>query len=642
MEVTLPPGDDLAPGLGDKAGKEGLLAGLTASHSEDGRPISAGDRLLTLKRLVESGRLRTLVPVLPLTLKLNGKPYTLEDYYAFESVFQTRMPRQLLLKTGRQVSKSTSVASRGVILSAAIPHFATLYVTPLYEQIRRFSNNYVRPFIDTSPVKALWSGTTTENSVLQRSFKNGAKMFFSFALLDADRIRGISCKSVCFDEVQDMDPAHIPIIRECMSADRLWRLSMYTGTPKTLGNTIEGLWQKSSEGEWAIPCYACKKLNIPRMGYDLERMIGPWHKTIGKDRPGTICANPACGKVIFPRQGRWIHKQDKLRWKFAGYHIPQVIMPMHCEDEEAWSDLLGKRAGRGNVTPGKYHNEVLGESYDIGTKLINQSELERSCLLGWHNEPMNPQKALEAAPQYSIRCLAVDWGGGGEDEVSFTSLAVLGFRADGVIDVIYGRRLLTPHDHLEEAVQIIRTYRMFNCNMMAHDYTGAGSLRETVCIQAGLPMEGIMPMMYCRTAKQGPITFHQATQEHPRNYWMLDKARSLLTTCGAIKLRRVRFFKWDKEDDENPGLISEFLALQENYTETTSAGQIYSVVRNPMFPDDFAQAVNIGCAAIWHRTQTWPNLAELAGLQLTIQQMASAGPENPWIEDTLGGYFRGP
>ncbi len=615
---------------------------LVSGRSPDGRALSAGDRLLAFKRLVESGKLRTLVPVLPLTLKLNGKPYALDDYYPFESVFQTRLPRQLLLKTGRQVSKSTSIAARGVLLSAAIPHFATLYVTPLYEQIRRFSNNYVRPFIDTSAVKRLWVGTSNENSVLQRSFANGAKMFFSFAMLDADRIRGISCKSVCFDEVQDMDPAHIPIIRECMSADRVWRLSMYTGTPKTKDNTIEGLWQHSSEAEWAIPCRACNKLNIPRMGWDLERMIGPHRKSISKDRPGTICANPQCGKVIFPRMGRWLHKKEDLRWKFPGYHVPQVIMPMHCEDEEAWSELLGKRAGRGNTTPGKYYNEVLGESYDVGTKLINQSELEKACTLGWANTERPHPRALAAAANYPVRCLAVDWGGGGEEEVSFTVLAVLGFRPDGQIDVIYGRRLLTPHDHLEEAIQIIRTYRMFDCNMMAHDYTGAGSLRETVCVQAGLPLETMMPMMYCRTARSGPITFHQATPEHPRNYWQLDKARSLLTTCGAIKLKRIRFFNWDHEDRDNPGLISDFLALQENYTETRTAGQIYSVVRNPMFSDDFAQAVNIGCCALWHRTQTWPNLAELAGLQLTIQQMNAAGPDHPWENDELSGYFRQP
>lgn len=636
---------EVPPGAGDNAGNSGpneeILKGLFGSQ-KDGHQVSDTDRLGAFRRLVESGRLKTLVPVLPLVLNLGGKPYSLEDYFPFESVFQMRLPRNLLLKTARQVSKSTCAAARGVLLSNSIPNFSTLYVTPLYEQIRRFSSNYVRPFIDTSPVKGLWSGTSTENSVLQRSFKNGSKMFFSFALLDADRIRGISAKSVCFDEVQDMDPAHLPVIKECMSADRQWRLAMYTGTPKALDNTIEGLWQRSSQAEWCIPCTGCKKLNVPRIGYDLEKMIGPHRKSISKDNPATVCA--ACGRTIFPRTGRWIHKDtsNNKRWRFPGYHVPQIIMPMHCEDEEAWSELLGKFSGVGNFTAAKVYNEVFGESYDVGTKLINRSDLQKACVLPWDNIPEHPSEALARVNNYPIRCLAVDWGGGGEDEVSFTVMAVLGFRPDGAIDVIYGRRLLTPHDHLEEAVQIIRTYRMFNCSMFVHDYTGAGSLRETVAVQAGMPLENVVPVMYTRTSRSNIMNFHSGDELHPRNYWQLDKARSLLLTCAAIKLGRVRFFHWDHIDLDRPGLIADFEALCEHKVETKLAGEIYTVTRNLMFPDDFAQAVNIGCCALWHRTQTWPNIAQIAGLQLTIQQMQAAGPENPWEDDRLSGYFRQP
>jgi hypothetical protein len=61
-----------------------------------------------------------------------------------------------------------------------------------------------------------------------------------------------------------------------------------------------------------------------------------------------------------------------------------------------------------------------------------------------------------------------------------------------------------------------------------------------------------------------------------------------------------------------------------------------------MLSDDFAQAVNIGCCALWHRTQSWPNLAELAGLQITIQQMNAAGPDTVWVDDPLQGYFHQP
>src|SRR5262249_34700708 len=150
------------------------------------------------RKLAESGLLTTLVPLLPLLLNLNSKPYHLTDHFPFETIFNTHVPRWLLLKAGRQVSKSTSAAARGVVLANWIPNFKILYITPLYEQIRRFSTNYVRSFIDQSPIKHLWLGTHTENSVLQRTFSNNSKMIFSFAYLDADRTRGVSSDFVSF------------------------------------------------------------------------------------------------------------------------------------------------------------------------------------------------------------------------------------------------------------------------------------------------------------------------------------------------------------------------------------------------------------------------------------------------------------
>jgi hypothetical protein len=221
------------------------------SATRNGRNLSATDRLTLFRKLCEWGQIHTLEPLLPLLLTLKGKPYTLDDHFPFSPLFRTRMAKNLLVKSGRQVSKSTSLAANGVIVANAIAHFSTLYVTPLYEQVRRLSGNYVRPFIDQSPVKSLWTGTNTENSVLQRSFKNQSRMYFSFALLDADRVRGLSCDRVNYDEVQDMDPDHIPIIREVMSHSK-WGISWYTGTPKTEDNTIEKLWQRSSQAQWFI------------------------------------------------------------------------------------------------------------------------------------------------------------------------------------------------------------------------------------------------------------------------------------------------------------------------------------------------------------------------------------------------------
>lgn len=607
----------------------------------NGRAQTNVDRISHLRRLTEHGGIQTLEPLLPLCLTLQGKPYELSDHFPFSPVFKTNMPSTLVLKTGRQVSKSTSLASHGVILSNAIPFFRTLYVTPLYEQIRRFSNNYVRPFIDRSPIKSLWTGTSTENSVLQRSFKNLSMMIFSFALMDADRIRGISADKVAIDEVQDMDPDHIPIIREVMSHSS-WGLMQLTGTPKSLDNPLEGLWRRSSQAEWFIPCFGCGEWNIPSMEFHIDKMIGIYHDDISEKIPAVVCHKCQC--PIFPRQGHWVHRYPGRRWKMAGYHVPQIIMPLHYARPDKWAELLAKRQGWGNTTTAMFYNEVLGESVDAGQKLISETELRSAALLPWSNNPTDPSpELLRRLQYYPQRLLSVDWGGGGEDGVSFTTLALLGYTSAGQIHILWGKRLVISQEHLQEAKEVLYWLRRFRCHLVAHDYTGAGIVRETVMVQAGFDLERVMAIQYVRAAAANLIRYVPATPLHNRSHYRLDKTRSLLYTFQAIKLRLIQSFEYDYVNDDNPGLLHDFLALIEEKESSRLAGDIYTITRNPILTDDFAQAVNIGCAALWHANNSWPNYADAAAIgKVTPNQFLSAGSSTHGWEQEKSSFFRQP
>lgn len=863
-----------------------LVESISAPVADTAQLSDHLDRLEAFRKLLAGGRLPTYVPLLPLLLNLKGKPYTLEQHFPFEPLFQSTLTRELLLKAGRQVAKSASLAARCLLLANAIPHFSVLFVTPLFEQVQRFSTQYVKPFIDQSPVRQMWSGTDTENNVLRRSFKNGSKLYFSFAFLDADRLRGIPASSCgvdesvcgqtsyvvtekgtkkivdvqpgesilsydhsgrcCWDVVthkachgrrrtwkvvtsdgkelvltaeswlatnqgwmrvgelvdhlagdmeasgpgddpgrrssgahsesseasrrswsnttgirlsevhrvsfarshavqdqeerrlrelepylqhprqsslrlyvapattwqhlpgfptggegheepgvllchphdasdergeggvaslqevtivsisyagerdvwdlttafnhtffangiatsncQDFDSAFLPILKETMSGPNPWRLFFSAGTPKTLDNTIQGLWSNSSQAEWCIPCLVCKKLNVPAIGYDLEKMIGPDHPDVGPRRAGVICAR--CSRPLDPTLGRWLHKIEAKRWKFPGYHVPQIVLPFHYGDRERWRELLAKQRGYGNTTTAKFYNEVLGESYDVGTKLVNQTDLERACQLPWSNAPHAPLEVLGRLRTYDLIILSVDWGGGGEEQVSFTTLAVMCWRADGKIDVVWGKRLLTPNDHVREAQEVMSIYQQFGCQLLSHDYTGAGALRETLLIQAGLSTERIVPISYVGAARQNVMVYREPTEFHPRAYYQVDKARSLVLTCACIKLGMLRFFRYDHDGADDPGLVNDFLALVENKVSTRAGSDLYTVVRNPMLTDDFAQAVNIGCCTIWYRTDSWPNLAQVANLQVTIEQLAALSPEDPWSDEQLAGPMR--
>ncbi len=603
-----------------------LLADLSLTGYEDDhtRRLMVANHLLS-----KTGRV-SLRPILPLLLQLKGQPYHLKDHFPFEPFFRTRMSKRTLLKTGRQVSKSTSLAAQGVLFSNCIPYFSTLYVTPLFEMIRRFSQNYVRPFIETSPVMKLFSGYTTINSVLQRSFKNRSQMIFSFAYLDAERTRGIPADKNVIDEVQDMDISFLPIIHETMSGSVDWGLTQYAGTPKTLDNTIEQLWLDSSMAEWLIKCPhgGCGVWNIPALEYHLLDMIGPWHPDISEKNPAVVCHK--CRKPINPRSGRWVHRYAKRRWKFAGYHVPQIIMPMHYANPEKWEVLLGKKAGKGNTPLHVFLNEVCGESYDAGAKMVTITDLKRAASLPWENKL---EEARANIGEYIYRICAVDWGGGGvnsknkvdEKYRSYTTVAVMGMLPDGKIHVIYGYRSLHPHAHVREARIILGIMSHFRCSHLVHDYTGSGSVRETVIKQAGLPLERLVPVALEGANRTGLFVYKKASDLQPRAHYQCDKAWSLNLVCQMIKSGYIRFFMYDHHSSNDPGLLHDFLHLIEDKSDTGGLDS-YKILHDPAGPDDFAMAVDIGTMALCRMSGKWPDIADAEQIEISAEGMRAAFP----------------
>lgn len=582
----------------------------TGSHlhlvGDDGADLTG--RLEKARGKLAGTKIENLTSIMPLLFNLNGKPYTLADYFPFEPFYNTRLCRNMVWKTGRQVSKSTNQASQGVLFSNTLPYFHTLFVTPQFELIRRFSGNYVAPFITESPVRGLFLDSSCANNVLQRSFRNKSIMYFSFALLDCDRIRGLSCAKVAYDEVQDLDPAFIPIIREVMSASP-FGISQYTGTPKTLDNTIESLWLDSSMAEWIIPCRACNHWNIPTLEHDLDDMLGPAfvEREISERMPAVVCAK--CSRPINPRDGSWQHAKPELRFEFSGYHVPQLLMPMHYADPDKWAVLQGKRMGFGRTPINVFYNEVCGESFDHGTKLLTVTDLKAAATL--HENDYTTAIRIAQSGIYTQIVLGVDWGGGGVAEDSFTATAVVGMLPNGKLEVIYGWRSLSPNEPIKEAIMVLNLLRDFNCSHLVHDFGGAGSLRETIIAQSGLPENRIIPVAYQRVGV-GPMMnwkrFNERTKK--RSHHMLDKARSLQYTCELIKHKYIRFFKYDHKGPDNPGLLHDFLSLVEDNVDNRHGNNIFTVIRNKKAgPDDFAHAVNMGACALFHGRDDWPDIA---------------------------------
>jgi len=298
---------------------------------------------------------------------------------------------------------------------------------------------------------------------------------------------------------------------------------------------------------------------------------------------------------------------------------------MHYADIDKWQVFVGKRDGLYGTTRTTFLNECCGEAWDEGTKLVSETELRAAAILHKNDIEIAASKIYD----YPRRVLAVDWGGGGMENTSFTAYAVLGMKDDGEIHCIYGYRSMTPHDHSREARICLELLTKFQCSHLVHDYSGAGAFREKFVIDAGYPLDRVVPVWYVPTATQSMFRFIPASEGHPRNHFKCDKTRSLVITCAEIKNGRLKFFEYDFVDDDNPGLVADFLALAEDKIDSRSGRDRYTIVRNQSQADDFAQAVNIGCCALWYTSGKWPNLALAEQYKPSQEFMELASPLAP-------------
>lgn len=361
-------------------------------------------------------------------IKLDGSPFSLSDWPMHRAFYDGRF-RRTLFKTSRQVAKSTTLANFAIIECSLIPHFSTMFVSPTKEQTTRFSNTRVGKTMRYSPViNNRFLRTDLADRVFHKQFTNGAEMLFTYGTDDADRLRGPSTDRNMYDEVQDMlyDPI-ITVGNETMSNSDL-AFETYAGTPKTMENTIQFLWELSTQTEWVIKCQGCGQHQF----IDSEKSIG---------KRGPICLK--CGKYLDPFEAQWIDinppdfsRGEDIDSKLKGFHLNQLIMPFNCPEvmkhrgpEAEKQALLRWRriVTKYEESPiSVFRNEVLGVSDAIGTRMISKDELLALCHFERHLAPVPDNKMMQGI---SFRVAGIDWSGGGTAGVSRTVLWIWGFRA---------------------------------------------------------------------------------------------------------------------------------------------------------------------------------------------------------------------
>lgn len=476
--------------------------------------------------------------------------------------------QEMLLKTGRQVSKSTFNSKDIIIDSLRIAHFNTLFITPLQEQTMRFSRNYLGDDIRNTPfIQQNFWDTSCQDNIFARSFTNGSLVQLAYSLLDADRVRGVPADKLVFDEVQDIPWENIPVINECLSASE-YKWINYTGTPKTIDNTIEHLWRLSTRCEWAVKCAFCRRTNIP----DEENV---W-EMIGEDHP--ICAY--CKSDIRSEipKGRWVIRnpdyQDKKKCQVVGFHLPQIIMPIHYEptkdgENTNWLTLKKKES---RYSKSQFANECLGLSFDQGGRLLTLSELEQASTGEFYSA------YSDSAGVYPLYA-GIDWGISAQTSFSFITVGGFCKNNPHKFKVLFMKRFHST-DVLEQIDQMLVICEKFGVKRVGAD-VGVGHTNNLI-MERNLGPDKLIPFQYTTSS-------HVTAFNKNRSNFSIDKTTSLNLLFMAIKQMQVEFppIPWMREN----AIYDDFMSVYEEIVET-SRGLSKIFTHNKKDPDDAVHALN--------------------------------------------------
>lgn len=497
--------------------------------------------------------------MMPNKEKQTYQNFNFEHREYLRQVYDTSSKRTLL-KCGRQVEKSTLLGNKLLSYSCIVTALNSLYVSPTNQQSKVFSQDRLKEPIETSAFLKSWTTTKLSDNVFLKKFINRSQITLRYAYMNADRCRGIPSDIVCIDELQDILTDNIPVIEETASHSELniggekhkGGIFMYSGTPKSLDNTIEIFWQQfSTQNEWVVPCHNHSIFTgdgkITKVHWNIltEDHIG-LESLICDKCGGKIVANDdmSCWAALNPdimRKGSPVY----IPKPYEGYRIPQLMVPWI-----AHADILQKQK---TYPRDRFYNEVLGLSYDSGLRPLTQQDVIDNCsqYLNMDDASLSRMRTqfLGAVPIYA----GIDWG---TAENTFTVLT-LGTYIDGKFQCFYYRRFegrdADPTTQMEE---IIRTLTHWNVKRIGVDYGGGFWPNDQLTNHFGM----------LRVAKyQYSTPAEKVRWEDGLKRFLVNRTEVMSDIFNAIKRRDVlRFPNWPQF--KSP-FGSDFLNIFSEYNE---------------------------------------------------------------------------
>lgn len=352
--------------------------------------------------------------MLPRILQLDGKPMNVVDRRPmFRPLFKrVRKSRREVYICGRQIGKSASAGGSMVTHLNLRRGFRSLYVAPLAMYVSRMHHTYMGPMQATCQLPWIIQNNQCVNNVSEKTFASGGH-YHGVSCFNSPRgALGLTVDAATFDEVQDLNIEYIPQIREVLGTSN-YRWETYLGTARTLDNTLQVLFEQSSQNEWHMRCPRCGYVNIP-IGEDALKMIQP--QGIGCAR----CSTLERFRPLDVNNGWWKPMFKEREKTFRGFHVPQTIVKDRITPHDRYVDTIyNKLHGVERYSLARFQQEVMGISSEQGARPITIQQIREASTL----------PASHRIEEYSHITGGADWGG--SEITSFTVGTMVGLHYSG-------------------------------------------------------------------------------------------------------------------------------------------------------------------------------------------------------------------
>lgn len=505
-------------------------------------------------------------------LDLKGKPLQFDNYEPFRMIYDMD-PEMMVFKAGRQIGKSVSLGGRLTIKSIGKAYFNSLYIAPFQIQSKRFSNAYLDAFMDSKLIKKYFRRSSDPKNVYEKKFSNGSTIYLSYAQTesDADRIRGIMADMLTVDEVQDISFDALPPIYEILNASD-YGYKVMAGTSKSVSNTLEQLWIRSNQLEWAVKC-GCGHWNIP---HDFNACLAMCR------HPEYPCCQK-CGGRIDMSKGQWISTMPRIK-NIVGFHLPQIVIGANCTAKK-WPKTYAKiqsAMNGGLYTPDTLANEVFGLATDLSGKSLSMREAMDCCNEDWtqwaNTDPSkNSPEVNRMLGSLACTVAGVDWSVTGSDK-SYTVCVILGYDHTGRCFLLASKKMQGIHI-LKQVDQVLAMARHWNVSMIASD-RGVGVLQAQL-MQKEYGINRVLMCQYVSAKKR-------LRWDKDGQFIAADRTQAIDNVMMKFRAGKDRFMApaWGITE----GYWGDALTIYEE--ETTVGKRVYR--HHPDEPDDWCHAVVFG------------------------------------------------